>query len=183
MLSSQSQTPPAAPMGFGTRMLFGAAIASVIVFIALAPTGPRIARLAMSAHPRIPELAQLAALPLAIQLHLVAAFGAILLGALLMWLRKGRTLHRAGGWIWVGLVALVAGSSFFIRGLNGSSLSVLHLFTGWTLITLPLAVLWARRHEVKRHRRAMMGLFYGGFAINLAFAFIPGRTLWRLFFG
>jgi uncharacterized membrane protein len=29
----------------------------------------------------------------------------------------------------------------------------------------------------------MMGLFYGAFAINLAFAFIPGRTLWMMFFG
>jgi uncharacterized membrane protein len=57
------------------------------------------------------------------------------------------------------------------------------LFTGWTLIVLPLGVLWARRHDMARHRRTMMGLFYGGFPINLAFAFIPGRTLWRMFFG
>ena len=29
----------------------------------------------------------------------------------------------------------------------------------------------------------MMGLFYGAFAINLIIAFIPGRTMWDLFFG
>jgi uncharacterized membrane protein len=29
----------------------------------------------------------------------------------------------------------------------------------------------------------MMGLFYGGFAINLFIAFIPGRTMWTMVFG
>jgi uncharacterized membrane protein len=29
----------------------------------------------------------------------------------------------------------------------------------------------------------MMGLFYGGFVINLLIAFIPGRALWMMFFG
>ena len=28
-----------------------------------------------------------------------------------------------------------------------------------------------------------MGLFYGGFAINFFIAFIPGRTMWQMFFG
>jgi uncharacterized membrane protein len=60
---------------------------------------------------------------------------------------------------------------------------LLHLVTGWTLIMLPLAVVWARRHDVGRHRRTMMGLFYGGFAINLFIAFIPGRTMWTMVFG
>jgi len=37
---------------------------------------------------------------------------------------------------------------------------------------------FARRFAV-----SMMGLFYGGFAINLFIAFIPGRTMWTLLFG
>jgi uncharacterized membrane protein len=41
----------------------------------------------------------------------------------------------------------------------------------------------ARRHTVSMHRRRMMGLFYGGFAINVFIAFIPGRTMWMMFFG
>ena len=76
-----------------------------------------------------------------------------------------------------------AGSSLFITSLSPGRFSVLHLLTGWTLMVLPLAVIWARRHDVVRHRRVMMGLFYGGFAINLIVAFIPGRTLWSTFFG
>ncbi len=74
-------------------------------------------------------------------------------------------------------------STLFITSLNHGRWSLIHLFTGWTLIILPLAVFWARRRQLVRHRRAMMGLFYGGFAVNLVIAFIPGRTMWALFFG
>lgn len=81
--------------------------------------------------------------------------------------------------MWVGLVSVTA----FITSLNQGRWSLLHLFTGWTMIVLPIAVLAARRRNVARHRRSMMGLFYGGFAINLLIAFIPGRALWRMFFG
>ncbi len=70
-----------------------------------------------------------------------------------------------------------------LRYLVDGRWSLLHLFTGWTFIILPLALLAARRHSVARHRRMMMGLFYGGFAINLLIAFIPGRTLWTAVFG
>jgi uncharacterized membrane protein len=40
-----------------------------------------------------------------------------------------------------------------------------------------------KRRDVARRRRAMMGLFYGGFAVNIFIAFIPGRTMWNLVFG
>ena len=42
--------------------------------------------------------------------------------------------------------------------------------------------MWAKRHNVGRHRRTMMGLFYGGFAINVFIALIPGRLLWEMLF-
>jgi uncharacterized membrane protein len=41
----------------------------------------------------------------------------------------------------------------------------------------------ARRRNLARHRKTMMGLFYGGFVINGFIAMIPGRTVWHLFFG
>ena len=107
----------------------------------------------------------------------------MILGSVLMTLRKGRRFHLVAGWVWVSLVAVTAGSTLFITQLNHGSWSLLHLFTGWTLITLPLAVWAAKRHVVAQHRRAMMGLFYGGFAINFFIAFIPGRAMWVMFFG
>ena len=189
-MSSVSQTPPRpnrvlAVLGGGSARYFIIAmiVVAAILTAAIGPAGRGIVALAANAHPHGPDMALLGSLPLAIKLHLGAALAALALGAVLMSQRKGHTFHRTAGWAWVGLVSLVAGSSLFITSLRPGHLSILHLFTGWTLIVLPLAVVWARRHQVARHRRTMMGLFYGGFAVNLVIAFIPGRTLWMAFFG
>lgn len=130
-----------------------------------------------------PDMAIWAGMSPAVKIHLLGALGALALGAVLMSVRKGRTFHRVAGWVWVVLVSIVAGSSIFITQLNRGHWSLLHLFTGWTLLVLPLGVLWAKRHNVGRHRKTMMGLFYGGFAVNLLIAFIPGRALWMMMFG
>jgi len=181
---SQTQaSPQASSWGFGRRFAVSMLAVVIIVVAAVGPAGRAVMATAMRAHPHAPNLALLTGLPLAIQLHLGAALAALVLGAVLMVVRKGRLFHRTAGWTWVGLVSLVAGSSLFITSLNRGHLSILHLFTGWTLIVLPLGVMWARRHVVARHRRTMMGLFYGGFAINLFIAFIPGRLMWMMFFG
>ena len=58
-----------------------------------------------------------------------------------------------------------------------------HRVAGWVLLITPLAVFWLKQRDIRRHRKTMMGLFYGGFAINLFVAFMPGRTLWMMFFG
>jgi uncharacterized membrane protein len=181
-MSSVSQTQPRAA-GIGLRIVLGLAAIALIVGLSLRGAWGAVAHMALSAHPHAPDLALFASLPLAIKIHLLAAVAALVLGAVLMSLRKGRLFHRTAGWVWVSLVSLVAGSSLFITSLSPGRLSILHLFTGWTLIVLPLAVIWAKRHDVARHRRTMMGLFYGGFAINLFIAFIPGRTDWDLFMG
>jgi uncharacterized membrane protein len=170
-------------MGFGARLAMAMGAAALIVGVSLAPAARGVLQLAMSARPHAPDMALFASLPLVIKVHLLAALCALVLGAVLMSLRKGRAFHRVAGWVWVSLVAVTAGSTLFITSLNHGRWSLLHLFTGWTLVVLPLAVIWAKRHDVARHRRTMMGLFYGGFAINLFVAFIPGRTLWTMTFG
>jgi uncharacterized membrane protein len=190
-MSSVSQTPPrtvGALRGRSWRTaawpaIVVAAAVAAIVALALAPVAPALMAQAARTHLRTPDLALLAGLPRPIQIHLAAALLALGLGAALMVVRKGRTFHRAAGWAWVGLVAVTAGSSLFITTLRPGHFSLLHLLTAWVLIILPLGVFWAKRHSVARHRRTMMGIFYGGFAFNLAFAFIPGRVLWRVFFG
>lgn len=165
----------------------GFALSMVVVLVVLAGAmwgiWPAIWRELAAARPHAPDFALLAGLSPVIKIHLYTALAALVLGAVLMTARKGRTFHRIAGWMWVALVMTTAVSTLFITSLSPGRWSLIHLFTGWTLIILPLAVIWAKRRDVARHRRAMMGLFYGAFAINLAFAFIPGRTMWNLFFG
>ena len=178
-MSPQSQTAARARL----RLLLPLAAVPAIVALALAPIGQAVLRAAGQARPHAPDLAVFAMLSPAIKIHLLAALAALVLGAVLMAARKGRHFHRAAGWTWVALVGVTAGSTLFIASLNHGKWSLLHLFTGWTLIVLPLAVLAAKRGEIVRHRRNMMGLFYGGFAVNLQIPFIPGRALWLMLLG
>jgi len=182
-MSSVQQTPPKAAVGFARYFAVSLAVVAAIVTLSLGGRLGGLASLAARAHPHWPDMALFAALSPAIKIHLLAALAALALGAALMAARKGRRFHRVAGWAWVCLVSLVAGSSLFITSLRHGHWSLLHLFTGWTLLVLPLAVMWAKRRDVARHRRTMMGLFYGGFAVNIFIAFIPGRTMWNLVFG
>ena len=182
-MSPTSQTPPADRLGFIKGFALSLVVVGLILAAALGGFGEAILRTAAAARPHAPDLARLAGLSPIIQIHLYTALAALVLGAVLMAARKGAAFHRAAGWTWVALVSVTAGSTLFITSLNHGRWSLIHLFTGWTLIILPLAVFWARRRQLVRHRRAMMGLFYGGFAVNLVIAFIPGRTMWALFFG
>src|SRR6185503_18604265 len=79
---------------------------------------------------------------------------------------KGTIPHRALGWTWAILMAVVAVSAFFIHELRVWGMwSPIHLLALFTLIMLPLAVLRAHRHDVAGHRRAMLSLFSGALVI------------------
>lgn len=185
-MSTVSQTPARPAIGsMGSRGRFAiiAGVVAGVVALAIGSNWGGVAYLARNAHPHGPDMALFASLSPVIKVHLATALAALILGGVLMSRRKGRAFHRIAGWVWVTLVMVTAGSTLFITSLNHGHWSVLHLLTGWVLLILPLGVMWAKRHNVARHRRTMMGLFYGGFAINAVVAFIPGRALWMMFFG
>lgn len=180
---SRPRLSPLSAMTFGRGFALSLGVVFLILAGAMWGIWPAVGRELAAARPHAPDFAVLAKLSPVVKVHLYTALAALVLGAVLMTARKGRTFHRAAGWMWVALVMTTAVSTVFITSLNPGRWSLIHLFTGWTLIILPLAVIWAKRRDVARHRRAMMGLFYGAFAVNLIIAFIPGRTLWTLFFG
>ena len=80
----------------------------------------------------------------AIPLHAFAAMAAFALGIVQFAAPKGTLPHRTIGWIWVGLMATVAASSFWIHEIRLlGPWSPIHLLSIFTLIMLPLAV-WQR---------------------------------------
>src|SRR5208282_5483893 len=120
----------------------------------------------------------------AIQLHAFAAMSAFALGVIQLAAPKGTLPHRTLGWIWVALMLVVSVSAFFIHQLRlWGAWSPIHLLAIFTLITLPIAVLAARRHAVKRHRNAMIGIFVGALVIAGIFTFVPGRIMHAVAFG
>ena len=97
---------------------------------------------------------------------------------------KGTIPHRLFGWLWAALMLTVAISSFFIHELRLWGMwSPIHLLSVFTLIMLPLAIVHARRHDVRRHQRAMIGLFAGALVIAGVFTFLPGRIMHAVLFG
>ena len=130
------------------------------------------------------NLAPLLAAPAVIQIHAFAALGAFALGALQLAAPKGTIPHRTIGWVWAGLMLAVVISSFFIHTIRmWGPFSPIHLLSILTLALLPLAVWRARQHDVRKHRRAMMGLFLGALVIAGVFTFLPGRIMHAVLFG
>jgi uncharacterized membrane protein len=119
-----------------------------------------------------------------IQIHAFAAIAAFGLGIVQLTAPKGTLRHRAIGWIWVVLLAMVALSSFFIHEIKLiGPFSPIHLLSIFTLVMLPLPLAHARRHEVQRHRKAMTSIFIGALVIAGAFTFLPGRIMHAVVFG
>jgi uncharacterized membrane protein len=84
----------------------------------------------------------------AIVLHATAAMAAFALGIVQFAAPKGTIPHRTVGWIWVGLMLAVALSSFLIHEIRlWGPWSPIHLLSIFTLVTLPLAVWAAHRHD------------------------------------
>jgi uncharacterized membrane protein len=120
----------------------------------------------------------------AIPLHAFAAMTAFALGLVQFAAPKGTLPHRTLGWIWVGLMALVAISSFWIHQIRlVGPWSPIHLLSIFTLTMLPYAVWKAHTHRVVAHRSAMIGLFSGALVIAGLFTLLPGRIMHAVVFG
>ena len=119
-----------------------------------------------------------------IQIHAFAAMSAFVLGAVQLAAPKGTLPHRTVGWIWVLLMAAICISPFFIHTIRlWGPWSPIHLMSIFTLATLPVAVWRAHRHDVARHRNAMISLYLGALVIAGLFTFWPGRIMHAVLFG
>jgi uncharacterized membrane protein len=119
-----------------------------------------------------------------IQIHAFAAMATFAIGLVQLTAPKGTIPHRLIGWSWVLLMLTVAISSFFIHIIRlWGAWSPIHLLSILVLVSLPLAVFHARRHEVRRHRNAMTTLFMGALVIAGIFTFLPGRIMHAVAFG
>jgi uncharacterized membrane protein len=119
-----------------------------------------------------------------IRFHAAFAFAAIGLGAVQLLAPKGTLPHRTIGWTWAMLMILVTGTSFFIHNIRTwGPWSPIHLLSVFTLAIVPVAVLWARQHNVKAHRSAMIWIFTLALVVTGLFTLAPGRIMNKVVFG
>ncbi|RPJ16304.1 MAG: DUF2306 domain-containing protein [Chloroflexi bacterium] len=120
-------------------------------------------------------------------LHLATVVPAFGIGAFQFFRRKGTPTHKLLGKIYMllmlgtGLITLVMPAEVGPRFLN--HFGFIHAFSFLALFNIPIAYLAARRGNIKVHRAAMLGLYFGGILIAGAFAFSPGRMLHAWLFG
>lgn len=125
-------------------------------------------------------------LPLAYS-HLATVLPAALLGALLLAARKGTARHRLFGKIYMALMLATAVITLFMPAEVGPRIighfGFIHALSALALWTVPAALFAARRGNIRVHRRAMRGLYFGGILIAGGLAFAPGRLLYGWMFG
>ncbi len=118
--------------------------------------------------------------PLHVLLHLVAAVTALLVGAVVLFRRKGTVHHRWLGRFWVFLMLYVAVGSFWIQGRD--RLSLIHALSVVVIVSIPSAIWAIRCGKVRAHRISMLSS-YAGLCGAGAFTLLPYRMLGQLFFG
>ena len=110
--------------------------------------------------------------------HMGAAVAALLVGGALFLNRKGTSLHRYAGRLWVALMLVTAVSSFWIQ--TKGSFSAVHLLSVGTLFALTGIVYFAATGRIKQHRRTVIATYVGGLVVAGAFALMPHRRLGQI---
>ena len=119
-----------------------------------------------------------------IPLHAFAPILALVIGAALLWLVKSTARHRRLGYVWVGLMAVVAISGFFIYETRVlGPFSPMHLLSVLVLVTLWRGIRLAYGGKIKAHRRAMILLSCLALVLTGLLTFAPGRIMNQVVMG
>ena len=122
--------------------------------------------------------------PLAIQIHAASAVAALLLGAVVLFRRKGTPAHKLMGRIWAGLMVVTATSALFINEIRLiGPFSPIHIFVLFTYAGLYQAIREIRRGNVMAHQASMKSIYLGALLLTGAFTLIPGRRMHQVLFG
>lgn len=113
-----------------------------------------------------------------IALHAAGATLAVVLGGyLVLRRRKGDLLHRRVGRVWMVDMYWVAFSSFGIKRLTPGHFSWIHALSLWTIVSLTMAIVAARRHDVAQHRAWVVGTYLGLLGAGAAAVAFPVRMV------
>ena len=125
-----------------------------------------------------------------VAVHMSAALGALAIGPVALWARRGAKqhpkLHRAFGYAWVTLMVITALSAVFLRDWklpNIAGYTPIHLLVPVVLVGLFGAFWLLARGNVRGHLTTMQGLYFGACIVAGAFTLLPSRYLGQLVLG
>ena len=109
---------------------------------------------------------------------------AIILGGIQLSMKKGGAIHKLLGRIWVGLMLIVAITSFFIHEIRlWGAYSPIHLLSLWTIFILGVGIYYARVGNIKRHKQVMIALYFFALILTGFFTLMPGRVMHQILIG
>lgn len=130
------------------------------------------------------SLEPLLSAPPAIQIHAFAAIAAAILGALILFRRKGTPLHRLLGRAWGVLMLIVATSAFFISEIRmWGPFSPIHLLSLVTYAGIGNGIWQIRHGRIAAHAASMQATYIGALLLAGAFTLLPGRRMHAVLFG
>ncbi|MEX1168290.1 MAG: DUF2306 domain-containing protein [Hydrogenophaga sp.] len=131
-----------------------------------------------------------------IAIHLSAALGALAIGPVALWARRGHQakvtatqqprLHRAAGYTWVTLMLIAALSAMFIRDdrlPNIAGYTPIHLLVPVTLTSLFFGFRRLLQGNISAHRSWMRSLYFSACLGAGVFTLLPQRYLGQLVWG
>ena len=119
-----------------------------------------------------------------IPFHAIMAMIAIILGGIQLSMKKGGTIHKLLGRMWVGLMLIVVISSFFIHEIKlWGDYSPIHLLSLWTIFILGVGVYYARVGNIKRHKQVMIATYFFALILTGFFTLMPGRVMHQILIG
>lgn len=120
-------------------------------------------------------------------LHLATVVPCFVIGTVLLVIKKGTTLHKSAGRVYMVLMLITAATTVFMPAKVGPTFlnhfGWIHSFSFLTLYTVPTAYLAVKKGNIKAHKRKMILLYFGAIIIAGGFTFVPGRYLYQVFFG
>lgn len=119
--------------------------------------------------------------------HLATVVPCFLIGTILLIIKKGTTIHRRLGRVYMVLMLVTGVITLFMPAQVGGRFldhfGWIHSFSFLTIYTIPTAYWAIKRGDVKSHKRKMISLYFGAIIIAGGFTFFPGRFLHQFFFG
>ena len=119
-----------------------------------------------------------------IPLHAIMAMIAIILGGIQLSMKKGGLIHKLLGRIWVGIMLIVAITSFFIHEIKlWGAYSPIHLLSLWTIFILGVGIYYVRVGNIKRHKQVMIATYFFALILTGFFTLYPGRVMHQILIG
>ena len=116
--------------------------------------------------------------------HLLFALAAFILGGVQLASDKGTRAHKLLGYVWVASMVVICLTSFSIKEVmpNGifGGYSPIHLLSFFVLAQLARGIYFAKKKNIRMHRRCMLYTYIGGLVIAGVFTFMPGRLLFKV---